>query len=185
VITRNGATKMYYDILNAWKAEKSSIKLQKLPNDFYLNVAKYLHTLRQASKSAPNELSNQILNGLLQNSLLLTLDIYQLRVNKILDVLKSGENLDESFLASEERSLLKDMRSLIGKHVETLSNTLKSLTVTSEAGKVLVKMVQDVPSFVGIDLATYGPFKAEDVALIPKENAESLIRKGVAVKVDG
>lgn len=176
---------MYFDILSAWKAERSDFRLQKLSSDFYASVAKYLHTLKQALKSAPDELTAQILNGLIQHSLLLTLDLYQLRVVKILDILKSEKSVDESHLANEEKSLLNDIRSILEKRVESLSNTLQSLTVTPEpvGGKVLVRMVQDVPSFVGVDMIEYGPFKAEDVALIPKENAEPLIRKGVAVEV--
>jgi len=30
----------------------------------------------------------------------------------------------------------------------------------------------------------YGPFKAEDVATIPPENVENLIRQGAAVKLE-
>ena len=36
---------------------------------------------------------------------------------------------------------------------------------------------------VGADLAKYGPFKAEDVATIPYENAQALISKNVATKI--
>jgi len=39
---------------------------------------------------------------------------------------------------------------------------------------------EDVEEFLGIDEKTYGPFKKGEKALIPKENAEILIRRGVA-----
>ena len=49
--------------------------------------------------------------------------------------------------------------------------------------RILVRFLKDIPSFVGIDLRTYGPFRAEDVALIPAPNAEALIRHGIAVEL--
>jgi len=45
---------------------------------------------------------------------------------------------------------------------------------------VLVRFLQDVPPIVGVDLKTYGPFRKEDVANLPKENAEALIKQGLA-----
>jgi len=40
--------------------------------------------------------------------------------------------------------------------------------------KVLVRFVQDVPVIAGVDLKEYGPFKKEDIATLPKENADAL-----------
>ena len=50
--------------------------------------------------------------------------------------------------------------------------------------KMVVRFLKDVPSIVGVDLKTYGPFKSEDVASIPIENAKVLIRQGLAVEVE-
>lgn len=51
------------------------------------------------------------------------------------------------------------------------------------AKKMLIRMLGDVPSLVGADLKTYGPYKKEDVALLPAPNAEALIKRGMAVEV--
>jgi len=51
-------------------------------------------------------------------------------------------------------------------------------SVTSE--RVLVRFLQDISSFVGVDLESYGPFKREDIANLPRENAEALIKQGLA-----
>jgi DNA replication initiation complex subunit (GINS family) len=37
---------------------------------------------------------------------------------------------------------------------------------------------------MGTDMKTYGPFAAEDVASLPAQNAENLIRKGIAQEVE-
>ena len=45
---------------------------------------------------------------------------------------------------------------------------------------VVVRFVQDVPQIIGVDLKTHGPFRAEDVASLPRENAEALVKQGLA-----
>ena len=59
--------------------------------------------------------------------------------------------------------------------------------ISSRAGKdnepLMVRFVKDVPSIIGVDLKTHGPFTKEDIAKLPHENAESLIRQGAAVEI--
>lgn len=49
--------------------------------------------------------------------------------------------------------------------------------------KVTLRFLKDAPAFIGIDMKSYGPFKAEDVVSIPKLNANSLVREGLAVEI--
>ncbi|HEV2120271.1 MAG TPA: hypothetical protein VGS11_09245 [Candidatus Bathyarchaeia archaeon] len=49
--------------------------------------------------------------------------------------------------------------------------------------KLLLRFVNDMPSIIGVDLKTHGPFLKEDIAILPYENAESLIRQGTAVEI--
>ena len=54
---------------------------------------------------------------------------------------------------------------------------------TVKQGYVMVRFLKDVPSFVGIDLKVWGPFKKEDIAVIPYENAKALVKAGVVEEV--
>ena len=49
--------------------------------------------------------------------------------------------------------------------------------------RILVRLLRDVPAIVGADMRPYGPFKREDVAVLPAENALALVGRGVAVEV--
>jgi DNA replication factor GINS len=40
-----------------------------------------------------------------------------------------------------------------------------------------------VDQIVGADLEKYGPFKSEDIATLPYDNAQALIAKKIAMKV--
>ena len=41
----------------------------------------------------------------------------------------------------------------------------------------------DFDQFVGADFTKYGPYKTEEIATIPNENAQALIAKNIAVKI--
>ncbi|MFX1478923.1 MAG: hypothetical protein ACFFCI_12400 [Promethearchaeota archaeon] len=49
---------------------------------------------------------------------------------------------------------------------------------------ILLRFVEDTPSLVGIDLINYGPFKKEDIAFIPSQNANILIFEKFAQKIE-
>ncbi len=78
---------------------------------------------------------------------------------------------------------------MIAEKFEELAKNLLHGKVSAGAGKenkrrVVVRFLKDVPAIVGADLKTYGPFKSEDVASIPVENAKVLIRQGLAIEVE-
>ena len=47
----------------------------------------------------------------------------------------------------------------------------------------ILRFLKDIPGFCGVDMIVYGPFKAEEVATVPHENAWGLIDKHVAILV--
>jgi DNA replication factor GINS len=49
---------------------------------------------------------------------------------------------------------------------------------------VILRFLKEIPAIVGADMKTYGPFKPEDIASLPVENAKVLIKQGVAVEVE-
>jgi len=50
--------------------------------------------------------------------------------------------------------------------------------------RILVRFSCEVPAIVGVDMKSYGPFKPEDLVVLPRNNAETLIRRGVATAVE-
>ncbi len=63
------------------------------------------------------------------------------------------------------------------------SKFLESLSQNHKTKRITVRFLQEVGEIVGADLEKYGPFKIEDIATIPYENAQALIAKKAATKV--
>ena len=49
---------------------------------------------------------------------------------------------------------------------------------------IVLRFIKEIPTLVGFDMKTYGPFNPEDIATLPPENARILIKQGMAVQVD-
>lgn len=49
---------------------------------------------------------------------------------------------------------------------------------------IVVRFLQPLPAIMGIDMKAYGPFQPEELGTIPAQNAEALIKRGIAKKVE-
>jgi DNA replication initiation complex subunit (GINS family) len=66
---------------------------------------------------------------------------------------------------------------------DTIQGIEPSNSPEKKKDKLLIRFVRDMPSIIGVDLKTHGPFLKEDIAILPYENAESLIRQSTAVEI--
>ncbi|ABK78464.1 uncharacterized protein conserved in archaea [Cenarchaeum symbiosum A] len=60
---------------------------------------------------------------------------------------------------------------------------LESVAQKYKTRPVVVRFLQKTDRMMGADMESYGPFKAEDVAALPYENAQALISKKIADRV--
>ena len=63
------------------------------------------------------------------------------------------------------------------------SKLLESISERHKADRIVVRLLKDVEQMVGADMNMYGPFRAEDIATIPHENAQALISERSAARV--
>ena len=159
--------------------------LRSIPQDVYRSVALYLKTTRnsnQLSETLPARLRLREKELLLN----LTLHLLKLRLSKA----KSGRGLQEANLLPEERYIL-EAEELAERRLTKIENALKngqaSLLASIEERHirklVTLRFLKPFDAIIGVDLRRYGPFKPEDVATIPLENARPLIEQGIAVEI--
>lgn len=184
---------MYNELYNAWKREKESVNLQSLPKDFYVRAARYLKKIREESRMLDAKtVKARLMRRESENVKRLVQELVWLRYGKIMRAAAAGEvPLREALTAEEERvhdgvaPLTEFYKNLLGGILRGRPSATKVERRKRERPrKIVVRFLRDIPAIIGADMKTYGPFKSEDVATLPIENAKVLIKQGVAAEVD-
>ena len=163
--------------------ETESDSIQEIDPNFYRNLSDFIGDLK---KQEFEGIENKIKQTLIDMTSELTSLLLQNRLEKII---KSDEvdftNLldEEKFIldAEEQRRERKEM--ILAATINGKSKFLESISQNHKTKKVVLRFLKDVNEIVGADLEKYGPFHPEDIATIPYENAQALITKRVATKV--
>lgn len=157
-------------------------QVQEIDRAFYTSLSEYLGKLKSEGYDG---IENKIKNRLIELMTQITSLLLKTRIEK------SQSDMDFTNLLDEEKYILESQQDLLERKEMILSATLngrtKLLESVSKKHKVkpiTVRFLRDFDQFVGADFTKYGPFKAEDVATIPNENAQALISKNITVKLN-
>ncbi len=178
---------MYEELFERWKGEKLSEALQPLPEDFYRRLSSYIAELVDGLRLLDEKsFKAQLMAEELGRARRLASDLISLRFEKLMRAVLNGGALPSSIAREEER--LRVMLLELAMYVEDLKRSVEEGREPPGpwpiGTKVLaVRFLEDVPAIMGIDMKEYGPFKREEVAALPLENAEALIRRGVAERI--
>ncbi len=105
-------------------------------------------------------------------------ELVKIRWFKIVRNVEQG-SVPEDRLAEGERRLVEQATVAVRAYQEFLKRVLEGRF--RKRAYALIRFLKPVPALVGVDLKAYGPFEKEDVANLPVENAEALVRQGLAV----
>jgi len=184
-------TGKYDRLLKAWRRERHSADLQRLPEVFFSEMSGYTSKLREQTRMLEKEsMRGRIAERERENAERMLRELFQLRLRKIVVSELNGAAIPATVLTPEEKRLHADLGRLLAGHSERLKGILMGrppqlkARPISRSGLKAVRFLKALPTIIGIDMRTYGPFKPEDVASIPAENAENLIRRGIAKEVE-
>lgn len=184
-------TDTYNRLLEAWRKERRSPNLQPLPEGFLRDMSEYVSRLREQTRMLEHEsMRGRIALKEKENAERLLRELFQQRLRKIVVSEVDNASIEASVLTLEEKRLHSELRRLLAEHSDRLKSILMGRAPPLEArpsprgGLKVVRFVEALPAIIGIDMKTYGPFNPEDVASIPAENAENLIRRGIAKEVE-
>ncbi len=196
----------YTDIVSAWKNEIESEGLQDMGDLRLSKMVSYLSGLRLslASIDAEERIQADILTQEALNIEFMLEDLLELRKQKILKSAISGHRPRGDMTLAEEEFYNRFQRALDG-HTEFIKDSLAGLPSQvkkkSKKKKDMKKEVTEIRSdsdavdyitvrflreinepFMGLDEKTYGPFKKEDIVMIPSANASLWLRDGTVVR---
>jgi DNA replication factor GINS len=167
---------MYDELCHAWKSEIEKTELEKLPPDFYSKIADYMKRLREEGRMLDKRtLKTSLLKKEMQNARVMIQRLIQTRYRKIVGKMAKGEDIVQDAMTPEEKTIYsKVLASSEGVH----------LLIETEHKRAALRLLKEVPAVIGSDMKTYGPFKIEDVATVPTENAKILIKQNLAEKLE-
>jgi DNA replication factor GINS len=161
---------------------ENEVLLEIVP-DFYRNLSDFIGNLK---KQEFDGVENKIKNTMIDMATELTSLLIDIRLDKISKspVLEISNLLDEEkFILDSQEEQRERTEMILSATINGKSKFLESLAQNHKTKKVVIRFLTDVDEIIGADLEKYGPFKSEDIATIPYENAQALIIKNVATKV--
>jgi DNA replication initiation complex subunit (GINS family) len=192
---------MYSELYAGWQQEIDNSTLQPLPSDFYARIANYVRRIQEETRMLDKQpLRTELLERELKNVTRLIKQLTRLRYKKLEKLLHDGHDLPADLLTAEELQLSKGYLPFLKGYREFTKTLLHGQQPQSQSQQIPVELksekpkkqtqkrvtlrfIKAVPAVIGGDLKTYGPFLPEDVASVPVENAELLVKQGFAVDV--
>ncbi|MEM2273175.1 MAG: hypothetical protein QXX56_03030 [Candidatus Bathyarchaeia archaeon] len=180
---------MYDDLFNAWKREMENPELQPLPKDFYAHLADYMRRIREERRMMDEEsLRGKLIQVEEENVKKMISELIRERHTKILRLIENGEMVPLSSLTGEEEKLYSGLM-MSKKSIDNLINNIllgqkPRVMQSAQRGFTVIRILREIPQIVGADMRIYGPFKPEDIAVLPEENARALVKQGAAVEID-
>lgn len=183
------------DLCNLVVKEAQVEVLQPIPLDTYKRIALTLARLRV---NTSDEVEKDVTDKLIQLTSMTGKLLFDIRNSKIVNSIsnnvsssESGPSLDYSKLTEEEKYILDAETEYVKRQNIIVSSMLKGralimemLSEKTRSKKIAIRFVKPFGQFLGVDLSRYGPFIVEDIAVLPFENARSLIESGIATEIE-
>ncbi|MGI0056761.1 MAG: hypothetical protein ACREAK_05235 [Nitrosarchaeum sp.] len=163
--------------------ETENDSIQEINPDFYRNLSDFIGDLKkQEFDGVESKFKETIIDT--------ATELTSLLINIRLDKISKSDNIDFKNLLDEEKFILdaeveqrERIEIILSATINGKSKFLESISQNHKTKTVVIRFLQDVDEIIGVDLEKYGPFKTEDIATIPYENAQALITKNIVTKV--
>jgi len=180
---------MYDELLEAWSKEKMNEEIQPLPKDFYIRLTEYIRKIREEQRMLDEKtVRGSLMKKEEENVRKMVKELIQARYEKIIQLTLKGETAPVAHLTDEEERIFQESSlqfDYFKKLTEKiLQGRLKKGEEKPKDGLVVVRILREIPEIIGVDMKTYGPFKPEDIASLPAENARTLIKQGAAIEIE-
>jgi DNA replication factor GINS len=174
---------------------------QPVPHNFYQNISNLVSLLKEQNEKENLELqkenngttgkiSKEINSNLINLVVKLTTLIFVLRCKKIFNSSKLQNIFEYSNLTDEEKYVFFGNREreqriniVLKTLVEGKSKTLEKIVSSINQNFVIIRFLDSMEQFVGVNMNKYGPYQRDDVAILPFENARSIIENNRAVEI--
>ncbi len=170
------------ELYTTLEREIESDQIQYMKSTTYRDIAKILGNLSGQGYDGIEARIKNTVTELIGDMVTLLL---RTRLRKIKQSEVDYINLteEEQYIAHSEKNLSirfeQVMFATLGGRVKLLEGTVLKTKIT----RILLRFLKAIDTITGVDDNRYGPFEAEDIAVLPFEEAKRLIEEGAAIEV--
>ncbi|MGI0079198.1 MAG: hypothetical protein ACRECH_06205 [Nitrososphaerales archaeon] len=162
--------------------ENASKELLKIPPNTYKEITAHIKSIRSESSEGDRSLSSELSLAERQIMSDIARRLIEVRIAKF----NRDPEADVSNLTMEEKYIVEPLiqsRKRFDRIGESIfhgqTGELEHASSAVKQKYVYVRFLQPYAAIAGSDLATYGPFELEDVAIVPLDNAKLLVKNGI------
>lgn len=190
--------------------ERESDRLQPLDEEFYDQASAYIKSLDKSRQEAGDYKEAGMIYDEIKNARILIEGVFDRRMSKIIQyaaIYAAGTRLNVEGMTRAEKTVFDGLvlalekgrgeilepalevssRSGLAKNIlggiTTKEQPIENATAsggTADAEVMMVKVLKDIPQFVGVDGRHY-QLSGDDVVVLPKANALVLCNKNIAI----
>ena len=172
----------YDEIRRIHRLEKNTSKLVEVEGDFFNSLNEFIKSEKEDYISSLKDFSIAKARNF-TNLKKMVEEIFSLREKKILSlalVSARTNEFNEEHMALQEKQLYTDMVKVLNKHkkmTDEIFDGTKSSEKTKDLNNLSIKILSDIPSFIGTDMKEYGPFKKDENVELPFKIAKLFISR--------
>ncbi len=171
----------YDELRRIHRLEKNTSKLVEVEDDFVDSLSvfvegekkKYIASLKNFSASDAREFTN--LKRVIE-------EIFLMREKKLLNkalIAAHTKEVNEEKMAAEEKEIFRKLLRVVEEYF-SLYESLFGEKEKKESTLISLKILKDVPTFVGTDMKEYGPFSEGQSVELPSKIARLFVTRKIA-----
>lgn len=160
--------------------ETENDTVQEVSPDLYISISNFVSKLKSEGYDGIESKVKDALVMIITDIVSLLLKI---RLEKALNTAHTNLMNEEKFILDAQTEMEERKEMILSGLLNGKSKFLESISQKHKTKPIVVRFLKETDQIVGADLEKYGPFKVEDIATIPYENAQALITKNIVAKI--
>ncbi len=177
---------VYKAVLDLWYRERASDNLCDISRDFEDQVYRYAAQARRDIRiSDKRSIASVVQKQEMSMIRRLVESIFDIRLRKIMLLAMQGKQVQN--LMDFEKYTYFNLSRIISEHRDRIRNMSYDMKIHSprveEKHRFLVHFSEPSSRIMGEDVKAYGPFKRNDIAVLPAGNVRTLVRRQVVDRI--
>lgn len=160
--------------------ETENDTVQEVSPDLYISISNFVSKLKSEGYDGVESKVKDALVMIITDIVSLLLKI---RLEKALNTTHTNLMNEEKFILDAQTEMEERKEMILSGLLNGKSKFLESISQKHKTKPIVVRFLKETDQIVGADLEKYGPFKVEDIATIPYDNAQALITKNIVAKI--